>query len=155
MFTQIKLRFSEVLALGAAIVSALEGILDVLSRAIAAIEGFQWPDNTPAEPKESPQIAILEARMNELTGAVAEGVQRVQRSESRIRSIVQGARRELQEHGFEHPGVEAEAEQLQLVNESDREQEQVPAVQESVADDSQLPSSVPGISLAQMRRIRR
>ena len=154
MFNAIKSKISEALALAAAVVEVLGAILEAIHGATAAIRDFEIPHTAPAEPSEDPRVDALVVRMDALTGAVAEGVQRVQRSENRIRSIVQGARRELADQGLEHPGVEAEAEQLRLLDGKDREPEQVPEVQEEVADDSQLPSSVPGVSVGDMRRMR-
>lgn len=56
----------------------------------------------------------LSKRLDELTHAVAEGIERVDRSERRIKATVQRAKRRLEDAGFTDEGVEAEAAQLQL-----------------------------------------
>ena len=75
------------------------------------------PVTPPAEPKEAPAywklIAELEARVDKLTFAVSDGIERVSRAESRIRKTVTSARRLVREAGLEHAGIEAECEGLQ------------------------------------------
>jgi len=72
----------------------------------------------PAAEPESPKhfaedIGDLNARMDRLTNAVADGIERVSRSENRIQKTVTSARRLVREAGLEHAGVEAEFEELQ------------------------------------------
>jgi len=106
----------------------------------------------PPEQGEDPRVAALLIRMDDLTNAVADGVNRVQRSENRVRSIIQSARKELAEHGLEHAGIEAEASQLREVDGGNGKPEPLPAVPEGLEDDRDGPSSIPGVTLAQMRR---
>jgi len=78
----------------------------------------------------------LEARINHLTLAVAEGIQHVDRAERRIAGVVARSRKLLRESGLESPGLEAEAHDLRLLNGGGGEAEGVPPVSEVVADPS-------------------
>jgi len=53
-----------------------------------------------------------EGKIANLTLAVAEGIAHVKRAEKRVQGIIQGARKSLEERGLEHPGLEAEAQEL-------------------------------------------
>jgi len=78
------------------------------------------PPPTPAEPSHLEDhreaIADLNSRLDRLTGAVADGIERVTRSENRIQKTVTSARRLVRESGLEHAGIEAEYEELQPRN---------------------------------------
>lgn len=54
----------------------------------------------------------LDGKVATLTLAVAEGISHVKRAEKRVQGIIQGARKSLEERGLEHPGLEAEAQEL-------------------------------------------
>lgn len=73
-------------------------------------------------------VSDLEEKDREQTLAIAEGIERVDRAERRVRAAVQRARKRLEEHGYEDPGLEAEAEQLQLLDGDGGEAEGVPAM---------------------------
>jgi len=90
----------------------------------------------------------------DITLAVSEGIERVDRSERRIQATVKRARKELAAEGIVDPGVEAEAHQLQLVDGDGGEPSPVPAVREQVAPASSEASSIKGVSLEQLRRAR-
>jgi len=133
-------------------IECLRGIqasVEAIAGSIHQLE-IPWPDQTG--PSEDPRIAVLENKLTDLTMALSDGIQRVQRSENRVRAIVQGAKRDLAEAGFEHAGVEAEAAELRRVDGSDSEAEQVPTVPQDVADDQRGPSSIPGVSVGELRR---
>jgi len=119
-----------------------------------SIADFEFPERDVAEAVEDPRVAAIEARLSELTIAVDTGVNRVQRAENRVRAIIQGARKELEEHGYEHAGVEAEASQLRDIDAGGGDPEPVRAVPAGVEVVGQTPSSIPGISVEQMRRAR-
>lgn len=57
----------------------------------------------------------IEARLKDLVFAVAEGIERVERYERRIKATIKRARNELAQRGFEHEGLEAEAHELREV----------------------------------------
>jgi len=106
-----------------------------------------------------------EDRLTNLTLAVAEGIAHVERAEARIRATVQRARAQLAEAGIESPALEAEGDQLQLLDEGGSGGRKLHAVREDVeppdpgprledrADDGR-PSLVPGMTRGQLRRFR-
>jgi len=83
--------------------------------------------------------------------AVAEGIEHVERVEKRIQQTVRRAKKELDEGGIEHPGLEAEVANLQLWNGGGGEPERVPPVHEDVGGPE---STVPGVTQEQLRRVR-
>jgi len=58
----------------------------------------------------------FDRRLVQITLAVAEGIERVDRAERRIRSTVKRARQELATQGYESDGLEAENEEIRLVD---------------------------------------
>lgn len=137
---------------------AIPGIISSITSPLVAIQAtiaaFEWPTSTGEGLTDDPRTAELVRQMQELTIAVDTGVNRVQRSENRVRAIVQGARKELASHGFEHAGLEAEASQLHDVDGGGGDAEPVPAVPENVEAFDDTPSSIPGISVGTLRRAR-
>jgi len=126
----------------------MRGLVDVVGR-------LERPEGAPVAPPSDARLEAMAARIEDLTLAVDEGIKNVQRSERRVRSVVQSARRELQEAGFESPGVEAEATELREVHGDGGDDGKLRAVPTDVEDDSQIPSGIPGVSLRQMRTARR
>ncbi len=88
--------------------------------------------------------------------AVDEGIREVKRREERVKATVRRAQKELAEVGYEHPGLEAEATELQLIDGGGGEDPGVPPMYEDMADASQgpEPSSIPGVTAEQLRRAR-
>lgn len=73
----------------------------------------------------------LSDRLDKLTLAVSDGIERVSRAENRIQKTVTSARRLVRDAGLEHAGIDAEHAELQP---SDGEGvEPLPAVPEAVA----------------------
>lgn len=106
-----------------------------------------------------------EDRLTNLTLAVAEGIAHVERAEARIRATVQRARAQLAEAGIESPALEAEGDQLQLLDEGGSGARRLHAVREDVGPSAQSPgpdirpddahpSHVPGMSRGELRRFR-
>ena len=93
-------------------------------------------------------------RMKDLTFGVAEGIERVARAERRIHATVKRARKELAERGFESPGLESEATELQLVDGGRSEDSGVQQLPEGVEQPADEPSSIRGVSAAHLRRVR-
>lgn len=62
------------------------------------------------------ELDSVEGRLKTLTVAIEEGIERVDRSERRVRAVVQRAQRRLADAGYEDEGLEAEASGLQPVN---------------------------------------
>lgn len=90
----------------------------------------------------------------DLVIAVSEGIERTDRAERRIQATVSRARRQLAKLGYEDPGLESEAVELQLVDGERSEKGELPAVPTPVAEDVSKPSSVRGVSIETMRRAR-
>lgn len=151
-FWRKKATVEEVATLECEVVEALGAMSGVLGAIASAIESFEFPALTPPEPVEDQRIVDLQRRMDDLTNAVGDGILRVQRSENRIRAIVDGAKKQLAEAGFEHPGVEAEFNQLRELDGTDQPEEPVPAVPESLELVPGSPSSVPGVTIEQLQR---
>jgi len=105
--------------------------------------------------------ADLTKRMNDLDRintetreAVAHGIQHVDRSERRIKATITRARAQLKTLGYEDPGLEAEAVDLQLVDDTGGEEVGVPPVQPDVAEVAEEASSIRGVTVDQLRRVR-
>ena len=96
----------------------------------------------------------MDHRMKDLLISVADGIERVDRSERRIHATVKRARKELADSGFESPGLEAEAAELRLVDGAGREGGGVPAVPPSVDGAEEGPSSIKGVSAVTLRKVR-
>lgn len=96
----------------------------------------------------------LSNEFKELMIAVAEGIERVDRSERRVRSTVARARKELKARGYDDPGLEAEAFELRDVNGDGGGAGGVPVVPEAVEPPSEQASTVRGVSVEQLRRAR-
>lgn len=96
----------------------------------------------------------LERKMDLLTLAVAEGIERVDRAERRIRTAVAGAKKKLREAGFEDAAVEAEAQELRIVDGSGSEDGEVPALRSVVEEPEEEASSVSGVTRAQLLKAR-
>lgn len=93
-------------------------------------------DREPPEsqPVDEERLHTIERGLNELAQAVAEGIERVGRSERRIKDTVRRARERLAESGLADPALEAEAGDLQAVDAGGSEAEGVPGMHEDVGD---------------------
>jgi len=129
----------------------LEGIQESLNAIQGTVADFEFPPAGPVSDIEDPGIAALQRKVEDLTTALGDGILRVQRSENRVRAIVQGARKELADAGFQHAGVEAEAGELHEVDGGNGEPEPVPVVPVDVAD-NYAASPIPGITVGEFRR---
>lgn len=94
-----------------------------------------------------------EKKLKDLVLAVDEGIARVSRSERRVDATVKRARKELAALGYESAGLEAEAAELRLVDGAGSPGGALPEVSEGVAP-ADAPSSIRGVSAAQLRRVR-
>ena len=93
-------------------------------------------------------------RIRNLTQAVAEGIERVDRSERRIGATIKRAQEKLALAGYEDPGVEAEVEGLRLLDGDGIGTGGLPAVPPDVGGAGDQRSSVPGVTVAQLQRVR-
>jgi len=96
----------------------------------------------------------LEKRLRDTNIAVAEGIERTDRTERRIASTVARARKELRESGYDHRGVEAEAAGLRDIDAGGGGGGGVQPVPDEVAPDADTPSSIRGVPASYLRRVR-
>lgn len=132
VLSEIQGRLQALDQLGAELVRVREVALEASARAQDALT-------------TSALVGGYDARLNQLTLAVAEGIQHVERAENRIRATVQRARKELVENGFEpSPGLEAEASSLRLGDVDRGPERPVHPVREEVGDDDEI-IPLPGV----------
>lgn len=134
----------------------LSGIFIVFGvYATRAFREFRQAVDTPRTPFDDlpilSRLMALEADRDLLRAAVAEGIQHVERVEGRIRGTVKRAQKELKELGIEHPGLDAEARELSIVDGDGGEEEELPVMPSDVGPST---SSIPGVSADQLRRVR-
>jgi len=86
--------------------------------------------------------------------AIDEGILKTNRAERRVRTAVQRARSELAALGLQDPTVEAEASELRDLDGERGDESGVRLLPPAVGADSETPSSVKGISIEQIRRVR-
>lgn len=115
----------------------LEKRLDKLERTLEGIaERINDVETGPVQPYDDRAIfqalEELEGRMQHLTLAIAEGIDRVDRSERRVKQTVRRAQQKLAAHGFEDDGLEAEADQLRFFDGDGGEGGGMPPVREDV-----------------------
>lgn len=88
-------------------------------------------------------VADIELWKNDLNLAVAQGIAHVDRAENRIRSTVKRARKELESHGLEWAGLEAEATDLREADGGGGTESELPTVPENV--EPRGPTTIPGV----------
>lgn len=102
----------------------------------------------------SDALEALQRQAKDFTFALSEGIERTDRAERRIAATVKRARDKLAESGFSDAGLDAEADGLQLVDGDRSEDVRVQGVPAEVAAVASDASSVKGVPLATMRRLR-
>lgn len=90
------------------------------------------------------EFQAIRSALNDQTVAIAEGIERVDRSERRVRAAVARAKKRLDEAGYADEGVEAEIEGLRAVDGGLSEGQPMPAVHESVDAGQTDMSAFPG-----------
>jgi len=83
-------------------------------------------------------------QFKDLTAAVAEGIEHVDRAERRVRAAIQSAKRRFEAEGYIDPGLEAEAAALPQGDGDPGPEEELPSVHEGVEPGSW--ASVPGMN---------
>lgn len=82
----------------------------------AAVSYMNDSSMTTQRPDSIVWCEAFEARtldeFKRLKAAIAEGIERVERAEKRVQKTVASARRLVKANGLEHPGLEAEADEL-------------------------------------------
>lgn len=114
------------------------------------------------------QLAALESKLQELgedtedrirrlTAAIAEGIEHVDRSERRVRAVVQRAQQRVRDAGYEDAGLEAEAAELRRIDGEGSGPEGMQTMHEDVGHGQQLPfdwTGVPGeVSASNLREL--
>jgi len=120
---------------------------EALDRVGGALASAQEEIEALSESQES-----IETKFKHLLQAVADGIERVDRSERRVIATIKRARKELAEHGLESAGLEAEDHDLRLVDGVGGEERGVPPVRDEVAEAQNQASSIRGVSVEQLRR---
>ena len=132
----------------------LAGMLDDIGVRVQAIARAQSAErDAEVSRSEHRELELhLERELDEfgrkidfLSQAVVEGISNVERRESRIRSTVGRARKELEEAGLSSPGVEAEYRELQVLDGGRGNPGGVPPVRENVEDPRDRFAAFPGI----------
>jgi len=128
------------------VLGGIQSAIEALQASVAKLEplGSGLGERAP-----DPRIEAMEMKLRDLTTALSDGVQRVQRSENRVRHIVAGARKELRDAGFEHAGVEAESGELREIDGSERPTDELPEVPTGVAEAQH--SVIPGVTVRQLQ----
>lgn len=138
----------------------LEALLDEVQSDIRELERRPTPDDDTGALRDSIQNLVeshhdqdervrkldeyVLQRLDTLTLAMAEGIERVTRSERRVNATVSRARKELATHGYESPGLEAEAAELQPIDGEGGGEGGVPAVPADVVEPLEQPRGIPG-----------
>ncbi len=152
MFGKLKQRFSD-------LEQAIQEQAEQLRHLEAARAGFDdrisGLNSAPPQPYDDAELRELVAELagmmegvlegqTKLTLAVAEGIDRVSRSERRVNATVARARKELAEVGLESPGLEAEAAELRLLDGGASDGSELPPVQHHVEETQSPPRGIPG-----------
>ncbi|MEE8551180.1 MAG: hypothetical protein V3T08_08005 [Gemmatimonadota bacterium] len=120
--------------------------LEEVTRELASVRGFAAGVHG--------QVGELEKKVDDWKLAIAEGIERTDRAERRIRAAIQRARKELAKLGYEDAGLESEAEELRLVNGGGGKDDGVQPLREGMAAVDDAPSSIPGVPASVLRRVR-
>lgn len=98
-------------------------------------------------------VDALHDERKDLVIAIAEGIERTDRAERRIKNTIRRARKELEGRGYADPGLEAEAFEFREVNGDGGDEsglQPLPAPVETVPEES----SIPGVPLETLRHAR-
>jgi len=133
----------------AALTQRLDGLVAVMDNQDRAVENVAVNQSTIAQ-----DLLTLQTSQKELIHAVAEGIERTDRAERRIRAVVKRARQELKKRGYEDAGLEAEDLQFRDVDENGSGSDRLLDVQSPVEEAGNAASSVAGVSIDTLRRAR-
>jgi len=140
--------------------NAIERVQEQLASILARLDALESAPLLPLHAELfDPRLDALETGFDRITSdfkatnfAVSEGIERTDRSERRIHATIKRARKELGKLGYEDPGLEAEAHELRLIDGDGGLDGGVPAVPAEVEEAESTPSSIPGVTAAQLRR---
>lgn len=117
---------------------------------LRTLVNLERPQSAPPEVQDYDDAWIVTA-LQELTQAVSEGIQHVDRSERRVRAVVASAKRRMESEGYTDPGLEAEASALPLFDAEGVQREGV----QPVPTDVDAPASYEGTPWAAVPGIER
>ena len=134
-------------------VKGLESNLGVRGAQLDALSGQVEAQATALDVLKARGEDLWE-RLQKQTLAISEGIERVTRAENRINNTVQRARKELKKLGYTDSGLEAEDRELRLLDAGRGDGSGLHEVQEELEDPDEAVSSVPGVTIGQLRRAR-
>lgn len=120
----------------------------------AKIDSLETRESPGLDPVFIDRLNALEGQVEALVIAVDEGIQRVDRSERRVNATVKRARKKLAEEGVEDPTLDAEAVVLESGNAERSAGGGVQPMRPHVVPDADQASSIPGVSLRALRKVR-
>lgn len=126
------------------------GVREEVDRALDGILGVIESHRKKTEAR----LDAIELRLGDMVRAIDEGIQRTDRAERRVRAVVKRARQELGDIGVADDGLEAEAAELQLVDGEGSGSDRMRPVSTDVGSAAPEASSVKGVPLAALRRVR-
>ena len=139
----------------------LRGSLRALQDLFSELESKPPPDPHPflerlldANLELRSRLLEVESQLKDMTHAVSEGIERTARAERRIGQTVARARKELADHGYTDPGLDAEATELRVLDGGGGAPQPVPEVPEVLGDPGGAPSSVPGLTITELQKVR-
>lgn len=115
----------------------------IFRRSFDAREVLDSTSPDPLAVAMAAEIERIDARLEDFTLALANGIDHVDRAEKRVRSVVTAAKARYERSGYSDPGIDAEEAQLPLVDAGLSPQEEVPPVQPVMESDSPW-RTVPG-----------
>jgi len=124
-----------------------------LRRELLALASQVESEGPDALAQINSQLELFRATIQETRLAVADGIERVDRAERRIKATVKRARSELAAEGFESSGLEAENHELQLLDGGRSGERELPPVSEEVENVDPAPSSIPGVTADALRKV--
>jgi len=116
--------------------------------------GSDWQKTSKQITDLLEDVDALAQAHKDIVIAVAEGIERVDRSERRIQGTIKRAQKKLADHGFVDEGLDAEVDQLQLIDGDRGKEPGVQPVRDEVASVKETPSSIEGVTLEQLRKAR-
>lgn len=100
------------------------------------------------------KIGELHKLSGETRLAVSEGIERTDRSERRIKSVVARSQAQLEEHGLTDDALDAEASEIFLIDDDGSQERELSPMRPEVENFGVKTSSVAGVDAQTLRRVR-
>ncbi len=100
------------------------------------------------------RLDSLDTKVKDQIHAIDVAIERTNRAERRIGATVARARKELEKRGFKDPGLEAEDRELRLLDGDAGNESGLLDVRDEVESVQSAPSSIAGVTLAELQRAR-